>query len=117
MADPQLTRAGGVHPAGNAVAVGNEAANTAGVAMMFDEITTARLRMVPFDDTTRAVLGGDLSGVDAVEGWPHDGTMNGLQHAVDLDEPPGWMITVNGRVIGDCGTHGSADVDGAIEIG
>ena len=85
---------------------------------MFDEITTARLRLVPFDDDTAlAVLGGDLSGVDAVEGWPHDGTMNGLQHAVDLDEPPGWMITMNGRVIGDCGTHGSADVDGAIEIG
>ena len=57
--------------------------------MMFDEITTARLRLVPFDDdTARAVFGGDLSGVDAVEGWPHDGTMNGLQHAVDLDEPP-----------------------------
>jgi RimJ/RimL family protein N-acetyltransferase len=116
--DPQLTRGGGVHPDGNALAVGNEAANTAGVAMMFAEITTARLRLVPFDDdTARAVLGGDLSGVDAVEGWPHDGTMNGLQHAVDLDEPPGWMITMNGRVIGDCGTHGSADVDGAIEIG
>jgi len=79
---------------------------------------TARLRLVPFDDdTARAVLNGDLSGVDAVEGWPHDGTINGLSHAVDLDEPPGWMITVNGRVIGDCGTHGSADVDGAIEIG
>lgn len=86
--------------------------------MMFDEITTARLRLVPFDDhTARAVLGGDLSGVAAVVGWPHDGTMNGLQHAVDLDETPGWMITMNGRVIGDCGTHGSADVDGAIEVG
>ena len=65
------------------LAVGNEAPNTAGVAMMFAEITTARLRLVGFDDdTARAVFGDDLSGVDAVEGWPHDGTMNGLQKAV-----------------------------------
>jgi hypothetical protein len=86
--------------------------------MMFDEVTTARLRLVPFDDdTARAVLGGDLSGVDAVEGWPHDGPLTAYSTpSIWTSRQAGW-ITMNGRVIGDCGTHGSADVDGAIEIG
>jgi GNAT superfamily N-acetyltransferase len=93
-------------------------ANTARMTAAFDEITTVRLQLVPFDEATaRAVLNGDLTGVDAAEGWPHDGTINGLSHAIELGETPGWMITLSGRVIGDCGTHGSADADGAIEIG
>ena len=31
--------------------------------------------------------------------------------------PPGWLITVDGAVIGDCGTHGPVDEAGRVEIG
>ena len=86
--------------------------------MKFKEISTERLRLVPFDENTaRAVLAGDLAGINAGEGWPHRGTINGLSMAVKRDEPPGWMVTLNGTVIGDCGTHGDADETGVIEIG
>ncbi|MHB1533129.1 MAG: GNAT family N-acetyltransferase [Acidimicrobiales bacterium] len=88
------------------------------MAAPFREIATARLRLVPFDETTaRAVLGGNLTGVRAAEGWPQEGTANGLTMALEHDEPPGWMITLGGKVIGDCGTKGSADGAGMVEIG
>ncbi|MFZ0043138.1 MAG: GNAT family N-acetyltransferase [Solirubrobacteraceae bacterium] len=86
--------------------------------MKFDEIRTERLRLVPFDDNTaRAVLAGDLEGINAGEGWPHKGTINGLSMAREHGEAPGWMVTLDETVIGDCGTHGSADETGVIEIG
>ncbi|MHB1931224.1 MAG: GNAT family N-acetyltransferase, partial [Acidimicrobiales bacterium] len=37
--------------------------------------------------------------------------------ALEHDEPPGWMITLKGKVIGDCGTKGRADAAGMVEIG
>jgi GNAT superfamily N-acetyltransferase len=86
--------------------------------MKFDEITTERLRLVPFDENTaRAVLAGDLEGINAGEGWPHRGTINGLSMADKHGEPPGWMVTLDEMVIGDCGTHGGGDETGVIEIG
>ena len=86
--------------------------------MTFDEITTERLRLVPFDENTaRAVLAGHLEGINAGEGWPHKGTINGLTMAVKHGESPGWMVTLDETVIGDCGTHGGADETGVIEIG
>lgn len=88
------------------------------MAAPFSEITTPRLRLVPFDeDTAGAVLDGNLTGVRAAEGWPQEGTANGLTMALEHDEPPGWMITLGGKVIGDCGTKGSADATGMVEIG
>ena len=84
----------------------------------FSEIVTNRLRLVPFDEATaRAVVDGDLTNVRAAEGWPHEGTANGLTMALHRDGPPGWMITLRGEVIGDCGTKGGADSSGTVEIG
>jgi GNAT superfamily N-acetyltransferase len=86
--------------------------------MAFEEIRTERLRLVPFDESTaRAVLAGDLEGINAGEGWPHKGTINGLTMAVRHGEAPGWMVMLDDTVIGDCGTHGGADELGMIEIG
>ncbi|MGA8295714.1 MAG: GNAT family N-acetyltransferase [Acidimicrobiales bacterium] len=63
------------------------------------------------------ILSGDIDGLDAGEGWPHSDTSNGVRHV--LSEPPAevWLIQVDGRTIGDCGTHGPADETGSIEIG
>jgi RimJ/RimL family protein N-acetyltransferase len=86
--------------------------------MKFDELTTERLRLAPFDEcTARAVLAGDLEGINAGEGWPHKGTINGLSMAIEHGESPGWMVILDETVIGDCGTHGGADETGVIEIG
>jgi hypothetical protein len=86
--------------------------------MKFDEITIERLRLVPFDENTAfAVLAGDLESINAGEGWRHKGTIDGLSMADKHGEPPGWMVTLDEPVIGDCGTHGDADETGAIEIG
>ena len=88
------------------------------MTLTFDEIRTARLQLVPFDDdTARAVVSGDLSGVHAAEGWPHDDTTDGLSMAIKHGQPAGWMVTLDGSVIGDCGTHGGADEEGIVEIG
>ena len=84
----------------------------------FSEIVTNRLRLVPFDEATaRAVVDGDLTYVRAAEGWPQEGTANGLTMALHHDGPLGWMITLRGEVIGDCGTKGRANSSGTVEIG
>jgi RimJ/RimL family protein N-acetyltransferase len=86
--------------------------------MNLDEITTERLHLVPVDENTaRAVLAGDLKGVNAGEGWPHDGTLRALSMALKHGESCVWMVTLDGTVIGDCGLRGDADETGMIEIG
>jgi RimJ/RimL family protein N-acetyltransferase len=81
-------------------------------------LQTARLRLEPVTaDRARAILAGDLSGLAAGEGWPHEDTADGLAMAVDGGYPPGWLITLDGTVIGDCGIHGPVDRDGGVEIG
>ncbi len=84
----------------------------------FESLATPRLLLVPFDpETARAVVDGDLSSLDPVEGWPHQDTIDGLSGPVKYGWPAGWMVTLDGKVIGDCGTHGPADAQGVIEIG
>ena len=86
-------------------------------------LRTARLRLEPMTaDTARAILAGDLSGLTAAglaaaDGWPHEDTADGLAMAVKAGYPPGWLITVGGTVIGDCGIHGPVDEAGSVEIG
>ena len=86
-------------------------------------LRTARLRLEPMTaDTARAILAGDLSvlaaaGMAAAEQWPHEDTADGLAMAVKGGYPPGWLITVGGTVIGDCGIHGPVDEAGSVEIG
>ena len=86
-------------------------------------LQTARLRLEPLTaETARAILAGDLSGLAAAglaaaDGWPHEDTNDGLAMAVKAGYPPGWLITVGGAVIGDCGTHGPVDEAERVEIG
>jgi RimJ/RimL family protein N-acetyltransferase len=81
-------------------------------------LQTARLRLEPLTaETARAILAGDLSGLTAADGWPHDDTADGLAGAVKTGYPPGWLVTVGGAVIGDIGTHGPVDEAGSVEIG
>src|SRR4051812_38827849 len=62
------------------------------------------------------LVAGDLSGVDAADGWPHDDTIDGLTMAVQHGFPF-WLVLLDGRVIGDCGTFGPPDESGSVEIG
>jgi RimJ/RimL family protein N-acetyltransferase len=64
-----------------------------------------------------AVLAGDISAVAAGEGWPHEGTLRGLRMALEHGHAPGWFVTREELVIGDCGTHGDPDEHGQIELG
>lgn len=83
-----------------------------------ERIVTPRLVLMPVPaQTARAIIGGDLSGVRAGSGWPHADTLDGLRMAVDNDAEPGWFVTLDDTVIGDCGTHGDPDGAGDIEIG
>ena len=91
--------------------------------MELHPLQTARLRLEPLTmETARAILAGDLSGLAAAglaaaDGWPHEDTADGLAGAVKAGYPAGWLITVGGTVIGDCGTHGPVDAAGCVEIG
>lgn len=108
----------GGHPDGNSLGLPTDDPNTSSMTTVFDEIAGRRIRLVPFSaDLARAVLAGDLSDLAAADGWPHDDTVDGLAMAVEHDEPPGWMVVLDGEVIGDCGTYGSADGAGIVEIG
>jgi len=86
-------------------------------------LQTARLRLEPLTaETARAIVAGDLSGLaaaglTAADGWPHEDTADGLAMAGKGGYPPGWLITADGAVIGDIGTHGPVDEAGRVEIG
>jgi RimJ/RimL family protein N-acetyltransferase len=51
----------------------------------------------------------------AAKGWPHRDTHEGLRYAIHGAFT--WLVTLDGRVIGDCGTLGGADDRGTIAIG
>ena len=84
-----------------------------------EQIETRRLVLVPLTpEQARAILGGDLSVIEHAAGWPHADTLDALRMAVREDAPwPVWLVTLGGRVIGDCGTVGSVDDVGDIDIG
>ena len=83
------------------------------------EIATPRLILVPLSrELAEAVVGGDLGVVAHADGWPHEDTLDGLGLALDPDNPSlVWLVTLDGIVIGDCGTVGLVDAAGEIEIG
>lgn len=86
--------------------------------LCLERIHTARLVLEPVAlAVAEALLSGDVSAVCAGEGWPHADTLDGLGMAVQHRAPPGWFVTFEGLVIGDCGMHGPANADGEIEIG
>jgi RimJ/RimL family protein N-acetyltransferase len=76
-----------------------------------ERIATERIVLEPIGEgLARAILAGDLSSLQAGEGWPHADTLDGLRLS------PGWLVLLDGTVVGDCGTHGEAQ-GGEIEIG
>ncbi len=84
----------------------------------FVQLSTPNLTLLPFDaQTAGAVVNGDLSSLSPAEGWPHEDTVDGGSGAVKYGRPAGWMVMLEGKIIGDCGTHGPANGDGVIEIG
>ncbi|HKS99472.1 MAG TPA: GNAT family N-acetyltransferase [Rugosimonospora sp.] len=66
-------------------------------------------------ESARAILDGDLSGWTPAEGWPHKDTADGLRGVTGGSL--GWLVTLDGAVIGDCGTLGGVRPSGDIEIG
>lgn len=83
------------------------------------KIATQRLVLVPLDlEVAEAVLVGDFSAVTRAEGWPHDDTLDAMRMAT---APSGgslvWLVMLGDLVIGDCGTVGGLDDEGAIEVG
>ena len=65
----------------------------------------------------RAVLAGDLSGLEVGEGWPHADTLDALAMGVGGGHALLWFVVLDGAVIGDCGTHGDPDEAGDVELG
>lgn len=81
-------------------------------------ITTARLVLQPVTvEIARAIVDGDLSALRAGAGWPHADTVDAMTMARMPDAGPGWLITLDGVVIGDCGAYSWPDPDGVVEIG
>jgi len=85
-------------------------------------LRTDRLVLVPQTiEQARALLAGDDPGLELAPGYPHADTLDGLGIWVEHGGPEdgGWFVTLaeDGRVVGDCGTHGPADPDGRLEIG
>ncbi len=81
-------------------------------------IATARLVLAPVsEDIATGVVAGDVSNLTPGEGWPHADTLDGLRMALDHGHAPGWLVTLEGMVIGDCGTHGEPDDNGDVELG
>ena len=85
-------------------------------------MTTERLVLVPQTlEAARALLAGQDAGLPLADGYPHADTFDALRMFVDWvtsDDEGGWFVTLaDGRVIGDCGTHGWTDDAGRVEIG
>jgi hypothetical protein len=49
-----------------------------------------------------ALLVGDTTGVPHVDGWPSIRTRDRLRASAISGEPAGWLIVVDGLVVGDC---------------
>lgn len=86
-----------------------------------------RVALVPVpDDVAVAVLSGaDLGpiltghGLRAGAGWPHDDSADAVRPCAEDSSSGhhGWLVVVDGEVVGECGWKGPPDADGAVEIG
>lgn len=73
--------------------------------------------LAPLDLAGRdALLSGDLGGLDAAPGWPHDDTAPGLSF-LDSGGLAFLIIDDDGRIAGECGTKTPPRPDGVVEIG
>jgi [ribosomal protein S5]-alanine N-acetyltransferase len=81
-------------------------------------INTDRLVLEPITlAIARAVVAGACSGLEVGEGWPHEDTRDAMVMAAAECAGPAWLITLKGRVIGDCGALNWPDQSGEVEIG
>jgi RimJ/RimL family protein N-acetyltransferase len=81
-------------------------------------LRTDRLVLVPVSPgQARAVVAGDLAGLRTAPDWPSPELVQTLSAALEYGGGLGWLVTLAGVVIGDCGVHGGVDADGDVEIG
>ena len=93
--------------------------------MTLPRLAGPRVALVP---VTRPVAQAVVAGADAApalgllglrpgRGWPHAETADALralaEHGVDGDDG-GWLVVVDGEVVGDCGWRGGADAGGDV---
>lgn len=84
----------------------------------FRPIETERLRLEPLPrDTARLLVAGDLGDLRPGDGWPHADTLDAIRMALGRGHPPGWLVMLDDRVIGDCGVHAPPNEHGEIELG
>jgi RimJ/RimL family protein N-acetyltransferase len=86
-----------------------------------------RVALVPVGrPLARAVVGGDVAteleplGLRAGRGWPHADTRDALRALAehgDEGDDGGWLVVVDGEVVGDCGWRGGADAGGDVVLG
>ena len=75
-----------------------------------------RLQPLPDRASRDAALAGDLGGLLAAPGWPHEDTAPGLSF-LDSGGKAFLIVDDDGRVAGECGTKGPPDEAGVVEIG
>jgi len=82
-------------------------------------ITTPRLVLAPLaSEVAHSVLDADTSLIVKAAGWPHDDTLDAIGMATVIGGSSlVWLVTLDGVVIGDCGSVGGIDARGTIEIG
>lgn len=96
--------------------------------MSLPRLAGPQVALVPVPrDLARAVLsGGDVRaalgalGLRPGPGWPHADTADALRPLAehgDAGADGGWLITVAGEVVGDCGWRGGPDLWGDVLLG
>jgi len=82
-----------------------------------ERIVTSRLVLEPVgEEQAGAIARGEVDDLRAARGWPHADTADGLS-LVGPGAAEAWLVTREGVVIGDAGTHGPPDEEGDVEIG
>jgi ribosomal-protein-alanine N-acetyltransferase len=76
------------------------------------------MRLVPVTDQARRaeLLGGELAGLDAAPGWPHEDTEPGMSF-LDSGGTVFLILDDDDRIAGECGTKSAPDPNGGVEIG
>ncbi len=84
----------------------------------FAALETNRLQLDPITgDVAGSIAAGNVAGLRPAEGWPHEHTKDGVRLAIEGGHPAGWLVRLDGRVIGDCGIRANVDSAGCVEIG
>jgi len=86
--------------------------------LILERIATDRLALEPVSpEQAQRIIAGESTELSTGVGWPHADTLDGLRMALRGGHAPGWLVTLDGVVIGDCGLHGDPDPQGQVEIG